>query len=479
MADNIERVPLWTKIGFGFGHVMNDMCASMWFTYLLLFFHKVLDFNNLGAGVILMIGQLADGLSTVFVGYFSDTNDDLWLCNKVGKRKAWHLIGTLCVLGSFPFIFVPCITCSMSHESAQLVYYAAFVIIFQFGWAAVQISHLAAIPDIANSQNERTGLTAIRYSMTVASNIIVYLCAWGLLDKAGRDDQISSADASSFKNLMTICLGAGICCTIFYHYTVKIGDNNSSEEDEGENSGLNRQTSRTPVFRWFKEYQLYQVATVYMATRLFVNLSQAYVPLFLQVTLQLPARYVATVPLTMYISGLAASFGMKRTNNFLGRKITYVIGACIGISACLWTEFGCDANDAGVKYFVYVIAGILGFGGTIMLVTSLALTAEFIDTDTDASAFIYGVMSLTDKVSNGLAVVIIQNFIPLDTDTCIKCRQYYRHVLLFACGGAALLGVFGIISMIKTTVGTRRPQFRQSLVINDEVDEPDERTPLI
>ena len=88
-------------------------------------------------------------------------------------------------------------------------------------------------------------------------------------------------------------------------------------------------------------------------------------------------------------------------------------------------------------------------------------------------------MSLTDKVSNGLAVVIIQNFIPLDTDTCIKCRQYYRHVLLFACGGAALLGVFGIISMIKTTVGTRRPQFCQSLVINDEVDEPDERTPLI
>ena len=92
----------------------------------------------------------------------------------------------------------------------------------------------------------------------------------------------------------------------------------------------------------------------------------------------MPARYVATVPLTMYISGLAASFGMKRTNNFLGRKITYVIGACIGISACVWTEFGCDADDVNVEYFVYVIAGILGFGGTIMLVTSLALTAEFI-----------------------------------------------------------------------------------------------------
>ena len=55
------------------------------------------------------------------------------------------------------------------------------MIIFQFGWASTQISHLAAIPDIASSQNERTGLTAIRYSMTVASNILVYLTAVSFL----------------------------------------------------------------------------------------------------------------------------------------------------------------------------------------------------------------------------------------------------------------------------------------------------------
>ena len=27
--------------GYGVGHVLNDLCASMWFTYLLLFYHKV------------------------------------------------------------------------------------------------------------------------------------------------------------------------------------------------------------------------------------------------------------------------------------------------------------------------------------------------------------------------------------------------------------------------------------------------------
>ena len=54
MAD-FERVSLRTKVGYGAGHIMNDMCASMWFTYLLLFFHKVLEFDNdlLGTNIFL------------------------------------------------------------------------------------------------------------------------------------------------------------------------------------------------------------------------------------------------------------------------------------------------------------------------------------------------------------------------------------------------------------------------------------------
>ena len=104
------------------------------------------------------------------------------------------------------------------------VYYAAFAIIFQFGWASTQISHLATIPDISSSQNERTGLTAIRYSMTVASNILVYSCAWGLLNKSDGEGMIGPEDEAAFRTLMQICLGVGILTTIIYHLNVKIND---------------------------------------------------------------------------------------------------------------------------------------------------------------------------------------------------------------------------------------------------------------
>ena len=122
-----------------------------------------------------------------------------------------------------------------------------------------------------------------------------------------------------------------------------------------------------------------------------------------------------------------------------------------------------------------------------MLVTSLSLTAEFIGSDTSSSAFIYGLMSLTDKVSNGLAVVLIQHFIPSDIDSCILCKNYYRDVIMYACGGASLIGILTAISLFPTTVGLRRGQRNQNqpaVVVtqpsNSTINEDlDERTPLL
>ena len=38
-SEIIQRLPFSRKLLYGIGHVLNDICASMWFTYLLVFFH--------------------------------------------------------------------------------------------------------------------------------------------------------------------------------------------------------------------------------------------------------------------------------------------------------------------------------------------------------------------------------------------------------------------------------------------------------
>lgn len=43
-----------------------------------------------------------------------------------------------------------------------------------------------------------------------------------------------------------------------------------------------------------------------------------------------------------------------------------------------------------------------------MLVTSLALTADLVGDQTEASAFVYGLMSFADKLACGVAIALIQ-----------------------------------------------------------------------
>jgi len=63
-----DKVSTCLKLAYGTGHVLNDLTACIWFTYLLIFFHEVIGFSNSMAGSIMVVGQLADGCATVFIG---------------------------------------------------------------------------------------------------------------------------------------------------------------------------------------------------------------------------------------------------------------------------------------------------------------------------------------------------------------------------------------------------------------------------
>ena len=161
-----------SRVCYGVGHVFNDLCASMWFSHLLVFFDKVVQLSATEAGLLLLIGQIVDGLATPIIGIESDRTT----YTKYGKRKVWHLGGVIAVALTFSFIFNLCISCENSSHWSLFVYYVPFIIIFQIGWAAVQISHLSLIPDLASTSNEKVILNALRYETTYC---IIFIFALG------------------------------------------------------------------------------------------------------------------------------------------------------------------------------------------------------------------------------------------------------------------------------------------------------------
>ena len=84
---NTSTVTCLTKYGYGTGHKMNDMCASMWFAYLFLYYMNVVELGPISAGIILLAGQIADGIATVVVGILIDMDTPFRICNIYGKRK--------------------------------------------------------------------------------------------------------------------------------------------------------------------------------------------------------------------------------------------------------------------------------------------------------------------------------------------------------------------------------------------------------
>ena len=128
---------------------------------------------------------------------------------------------------------------------------------------------------------------------------------------------------------------------------------------------------------------------------------------------------MAIVPLVMYCASFIASGFMKVLNHKAGRKISYSLGAVVGLAAAGWVYYGGDEHGKADEFFkhygIFFAAILFGSAGSAVLITSLSLTAELIGSNTESAAFVYGAMSFTDKVSNGVAVMVIQHFIP-----CLK-----------------------------------------------------------
>ncbi|XP_025077970.1 LOW QUALITY PROTEIN: major facilitator superfamily domain-containing protein 12-like [Pomacea canaliculata] len=453
-------VPYRLRLAYSVGHIQNDLHASVWFSYFLLYLHQVKNFNNIWAGTLLLLGQVVDAIATPLIGYESDNRNG---CCNYGKRKSWHLFGTSCLLHlAFTFIFIKCINCTNeTPDYVQFIYYGAFVIIFQIGWASVQISHLSLIPELTSCENQKTGLIGWRYAATGFSSLLTYAIAWVLLSagsNAVTTDDLGPGDSDSFRNLALIATGTGLFFSVIFSLgspePKRMEDELRKVTDEDgmasvERSMLLHDRKRT-ICSWFKDIRFYQVALVYMCTRLYVNMSQVYLPIYLTETMKLDKTSIANVPLVCYGSSFLTSIVIKMVDRNLGRKLSYLIGTVIALGASTLLYF----IPSGTLWMVYLAAVIIGIGGSLMLVTSLSIVADLIGNSTDSGAFVYGAMSFTDKLANGIAVEIIQIFHPC-VACCPACGPYYRHILSFVPGGSAFFALVGLAWIVCTSARTR------------------------
>lgn len=443
-ANHGHTLPLQLKAAYGLGHVFNDISAAMWFSYTLLFLQTVLGMEPALSGAMLLIGQLADGISTPVVGVLAD---------RIGNRKAWHITGSILVLISFPTLFASCLGCNdtipKSTSWVVAIYYASLIIIFQAGWAIVQISHLALIPDLTPTQHGRSELTAIRYTASVCSSVAVYIITWSVFHatKGTGLDKIGPADAFKFRDVVIVGVALGLITNSLFHFGLRKVNTCTIQ------SLIIDHESPVPyrMFSYLRSPALFQVALVYVTSRLFLTISLVYMPLYLTETLSEGTELIASVPLVCYLSSFISSLGIKYLNNLYGSKMSYLCGVILSISGCLWIRYGMIQQY--LLFCIYGVSILLGAGSSITMVSSLCITADFIGPHTESGASVYGIVTFADKVLNGVAVMIIED---MKCATSGSCPHYYRDIIAYVCGSSAIIGLIVLITLTSAKIGNRR-----------------------
>ncbi|MFH4975705.1 hypothetical protein AB6A40_002414 [Gnathostoma spinigerum] len=453
----------WRMIAYGVGHFYNDLCASMWFTYLMIYLQNVLNFSATLAGTLMLIGQVTDAICTPCIGIASDGSFIPYCLRRMGRRMSWHLIGVICVTVSFPFVFNNCLFCTTNTaEWLMFFWHVPFIVLFQFGWASVQVSHLALIPELSQSNHCRSSMSSLRFGSTVVANLTVFGVLTVMLRSTDQGGGISPQDITHFSMASLVIVGVGVFVTIIFYVVIR-------EPSTGRRlSRLNSEHStasgpfRMSWMSWLRTAQFYQIALLYTMSRLFINVSQVYFPFYITITQGFSKKFVAIFPLVSYVSSFAIStlLGVPVINKKLNQKAVYSVGCFAGFVTCACMMFSLRLDA------LFAVAALLGIAQSIILISSLSFTAELINENTESGAFVYGAMSFMDKLTNGVFYQVIQVLSPQGcggTVTPMKCGQFYKTVMTSVPGSCLFVALIIVIFLMTQRIGYRARRHRHVL----------------
>ena len=174
MASGEGTITFKQRFALGTAHLMNGLCfQGMWFSYILVFFTKVIELPRSKAGLIILLAQFGGAVVTILVGVASDG----CIC-AYGRRKIFHLLGMISMLLTFVFLWIDCLGCENAPDGYKVLYYSSFAVVAQFGWSGMQLAQVTLIPELATDKTTRMQLNQIRCARECCMCVFTCVCMY-------------------------------------------------------------------------------------------------------------------------------------------------------------------------------------------------------------------------------------------------------------------------------------------------------------
>ncbi|KAL3622391.1 hypothetical protein CASFOL_033802 [Castilleja foliolosa] len=390
-------------IYYGVGHMLNDITSACWFTYLLVFLTDI-GLPPRDAAIVMLSGQIADGFTTVFAGELID---------RYGRFKAWQAAGSLLVAVSFSSVFGGCLPCKIvgsNSLSMQTISYSFFAAIFNIGWAATQVSHMSMVNCITLNSTSRVVLASCRNAFTMVANLSLYAVAFVVFQI---NSSVSVIDVKNqYRWIAYSSIFIGCCFVGVFH----LGTAEPRLKREAHEKGH----ARISWSYWFNKLLYYQVALVYVLTRLVTNVSQAFLAFYVINDLKMSQSSKALVPAVIYICSFIVSILLQRDHvewlaleGFLFCRRPSLDG--FRLSDPLSTE----QHERFYVHFIHSDRSCKCLYDAN--VSGVSMQSFLVGDDLNGCAFVYGSLSFLDKILCGLALSLLESYQSMFLARLRKC----------------------------------------------------------
>ncbi|KZV21785.1 major facilitator superfamily domain-containing protein 12 [Dorcoceras hygrometricum] len=375
---------------YGVGHMLNDITSACWFTYLLVFLTDI-GLPPSDAAIVMLSGQIADGFTTIFAGELID---------RYGHFKLWHCAGSILVAVSFSSVFGGCLPCKIigsSSLSFETMSYSFFAAVFNVGWAATQVSHMSMVNCITLNSTSRAVLASCRNAFTMLANLSLYVVAFVVFNIDTIRSGINVENQYRWIAFLSIFIG---CCFVgIFHF--------GTEEPRLKREAREKGHARVSWAHWFNKVLYYQVALVYVLTRLVTNVSQAFLAFFVINDLKMIQSSKAVVPAVIYISSFLISVLLQEIT-WTGQRSRVLYSA----GGLLWIISGAGILflPSSMSSFIYILSVVIGVANALMMVSGVSMQSFLVGRDLNGCAFVYGSLSFMDKILCGLALCILESY---------------------------------------------------------------------
>jgi len=202
MSNEIHKLSVKEKIGYGFGDLASVLFWQTIMVYLLFFYTDVFGLAAAAAGTMIAISRILDAFFDVGIGMVADRTSTRW--GKFRPYLLWMAV-PLSIAAVLAF------TTPNFSDSGKLIYAYATFILFMFLYSAINIPYTSLLGVISGDSNERTSAASFKFIGAYIAGFIVSATALPMAKYFGQGN-----DGKGWQITMTIY---GVAAVIFFLIT--------------------------------------------------------------------------------------------------------------------------------------------------------------------------------------------------------------------------------------------------------------------